>query len=312
MTSRIYSRFKSWWDAYPFSKGVWAQKALVLALYTWVAIFILTPLAIILKISFAESITAIPPYSALTTWTDETFLNIRLNLSNYIMLVEDWLYISAYLRSVFLATIATFFCFLLGYPMAYGIARARESWRTVLLMLVILPFWTSFLIRIYAWIGLLSTHGTINTVLLKLGFIHDPLPLLNNDFAVCLGLVYCYLPFMILPLYSTLEKMDRQLLEAAFDLGCKPFKGFLKITLPLSMPGIIAGSMLVFIPCVGEFVIPELLGGTSSLTIGRLLWNEFFNSADWPAASAVAIALLILVVTPMVILQRFQMRGIGR
>jgi len=204
------------------------------------------------------------------------------------------------------AAISTVFCLLLGYPMAYGIARSNAAWRNTLLLLIILPFWTSFLVRVYAWIGLLRNNGLINNVLMSLHIIDEPIVMMQTDFAMYIGIVYSYLPFMILPLYSNLEKHDNTLLEAAVDLGATPFRAFLKITLPLSMPGIIAGSMLVFIPAVGEFVIPRLLGGTDSLMIGRVLWDEFFLNRNWPMASAVAIALLLVLVIPIMVFQRYQ------
>jgi putrescine transport system permease protein len=212
----------------------------------------------------------------------------------------------SYLKSLKIAGISTLVCLLLGYPMAYAIARTRNTLRNFLLMLVILPFWTSFLIRVYAWIGILKSNGLLNNLLLSLGVINHPLPLLHTDFAVYLGIVYSYLPFMVLPLYATLSRMDLTLLEAAADLGCRPWKAFLRITLPLSLPGIIAGCMLVFIPAVGEFVIPDLLGGPDSLMIGKVLWTEFFSNRDWPAASAVAVVMLVLLVVPLALFQHAQ------
>jgi len=274
--------------------------------YTWLALFFLIPFAFVLKISFAESILAIPPYSDLVQWSEDAMLTINLNLDNYLFLLEDDLYWMAYLNSAKIALIATFFCLLIGYPMAYGIARADPTKRNILLMLIILPFWTSFLLRVYAWIGLLKNNGLVNNILMGLGIIDDPIVMMQTDFAVYIGIIYSYLPFMILPLYANLEKLDGTLLEAAADLGCRPFKAFLCITLPLSVPGIIAGSMLVFIPAVGEFVIPALLGGPDTLMIGRVLWDEFFNNRDWPVASAVAIAMLLFLVVPIMFFQQFQ------
>jgi putrescine transport system permease protein len=231
---------------------------------------------------------------------------LKFNWDNYDYLFSDDLYFKAGKNAVYTAFISTVICLLIGFPMAYGIARSPAAWRGTLLMLIILPFWTSFLIRVYAWIGILKNNGVINNILIWLGVIHDPLPMMNTNFAVFIGIVYSYLPFMILPLYSTLEKMDLSLLEAAQDLGCRPWKAFLQITVPLAMPGIVAGSMLVFIPAVGEYVIPELLGGPDSLMIGRVLSNEFFSNRDWPVASAVAIAILVLLVIPIVVFQYFQ------
>jgi putrescine transport system permease protein len=213
------------------------------------------------------------------------------------------------LSSVKVAAVSTLFCLLIGYPMAYAIARAEANWRNTLLLLVILPFWTSFLLRVYAWIGLLSNQGVINQLLVAMGF--EPIVMLQTDFAMYIGIVYSYLPFMILPLYSNLEKHDQTLLEAAVDLGCKPFKAFLTITFPLSLPGVIAGSMLVFIPAVGEFVVPRLLGGTNSLMIGRVLWDEYFLNRNWPVASSVAIALLLVLVIPIMIFQRSQAQEVA-
>ena len=205
-----------------------------------------------------------------------------------------------------IALISTIVCLLIGYPMAYAIARANPAYRNTLLLLIILPFWTSFLLRVYAWIGLLKNNGLVNNILLQLGIIDQPIVMMQTDFAVYLGIVYSYLPFMILPLYANLEKLDWTLLEAASDLGCKPIKAFFKVTLPLSVPGIIAGAMLVFIPAVGEFVIPALLGGPDTLMIGRVLWDEFFGNRDWPVASAVAIAMLIFLVVPIMFFRHYQ------
>jgi putrescine transport system permease protein len=235
-------------------------------------------------------------------------LQVRLNLANYRFLAEDPLYLGAYLSSLRVAAVSTLLCLVIGYPMAYAIARASPRWRGALLLLIILPFWTSFLIRVYAWIGLLKGNGPVNNLLLGIGLIDEPLALLHTDFAVYLGIVYSYLPFMVLPLYATLVRHDPALLEAAADLGCHPFRAFLSITLPLSLPGVVAGSMLVFIPAVGEFVIPDLLGGPDTLMIGKVLWGEFFSNRDWPLASAVAVAMLVLLVIPVVLFQRAQER----
>jgi putrescine transport system permease protein len=275
----------------------------------WLLLFFLVPFALVLKISFSEAVLAMPPYTPLLQWVEAMegqFIQLRLNLENYLFLVQDSLYWAAYLNSVKVAFFSTLGCLLVGYPMALGLARARPDRRNLYLLLVILPFWTSFLLRVYAWIGLLQHNGLFNTVLLSLGIIHEPLVMLQTDFALYLGIIYSYLPFMILPLYANLERQDLTLLEAAEDLGCRPWKAFLTITLPLSLPGVIAGSLLVFIPAVGEFVIPALLGGPNSLMIGRVLWDEFFANRDWPLASAVAIALLILLVVPIMYFQRAQ------
>lgn len=285
-------------------------RTLVIAIPSlWLLAFFLVPFLIVLKISFAETRLAVPPYTPLFEWVEGQYLQVRLNFSNYLFLVQDSLYVQAFLSSLKVAAISTVICLLIGYPMAYAIAQASPSWRNILLLLVILPFWTSFLLRVYAWIGLLRNNGVINNVLMSLGIIDEPIVMLQTDFAMYVGIVYSYLPFMILPLYSNLEKHDPTLLEAAVDLGCRPIDAFLKITLPLSKPGIVAGSMLVFIPAVGEFIIPRLLGGTDSLMIGRVLWDEFFSNRDWPVASAVAIALLLVLVVPIMIFQRAQLKA---
>jgi putrescine transport system permease protein len=235
-------------------------------------------------------------------------VGIKLYLSNYRFLFTDKLYVSALLYSLKVASVSTLLCLLIGYPMAYAIARSTTAWKNLLLMLIVLPFWTSFLLRVYAWIGLLKSNGVINNVLLALGLIHTPLTLMQTDFAVFVGIVYSYLPFMILPLYANLEKHDPTLLEAASDLGARPWRAFLRVTLPLSVPGMMAGSLLVFIPAVGEYVIPSLLGRTDQLMIGRVLSDEFFANRDWPVASAVAVLMLVLLVVPIVLFQRVQGR----
>ena len=303
---------------YRWSSGVLRRfglrgRTLVIAVpWIWLLLFFLIPFVIVLKISFAETRwLGSPPYSPLFEWLNAQYLQVRFNLGNYFFLFSDSLYLKAFLSSLKVASISTLFCLVIGYPMAYAIARANVNWRNTLLLLIILPFWTSFLLRVYAWIGLLGNNGPINQVLMALGIIDEPIVMLQTDFAMYVGIVYSYLPFMILPLYSNLEKHDLSLLEAAVDLGSKPFKAFLSITLPLSMPGIIAGSMLVFIPAVGEFVIPRLLGGTDSLMIGRVLWDEYFLNRNWPVASSVAIALLIVLVIPIMIFQRFQIQESG-
>ncbi|MGB8693786.1 MAG: ABC transporter permease subunit [Steroidobacteraceae bacterium] len=274
----------------------------------WLLLFFMVPFILVFGISFSQAQLSIPPFAPLWEWVDHRVLALRVHLTNYHFLATDALYISSYLYSLKVAAISTLFCLLLGYPMAYGIARAAPTTRSLLLMLIILPFWTSFLLRVYAWIGLLKNNGVINNVLMSLGLIHQPIVMMQTDFAVYIGIVYSYLPFMILPLYANLEKHDRTLLEAAADLGARPWKSFLRITLPLSSPGIIAGALLVFIPAVGEYVIPSLLGRSDQLMIGRVLSDEFFENRDWPVASAVAIAMLLLLVVPIVIFQRHQGR----
>jgi putrescine transport system permease protein len=282
-------------------------RTLVVAVpYLWLLLFFIVPFIIVLKISFSDTQIAMPPYLPIIEWTEQQVVLIKLNVGNFLFLVRDSLYWSAFLNSVKVAAISTVFCLLLGYPMAYAIARAPSSWRNVLLLMVILPFWTSFLLRVYALIGILRPTGLLNNVLLSIGLIDEPLIILQTDLAIYIGIVYSYLPFMILPLYANLEKMDLTLLEAAADLGARPVKAFFTVTWPLSRPGVIAGSMLVFIPAVGEFVIPELLGGPEALMIGKVLWSEFFDNRDWPVASAVAIALLIVLVLPIMYLQKTQ------
>ncbi len=272
-------------------------KISLFAAWVWVGLVLLLPFAIVLKISFATAQLSVPPYGP------------PLTAGNYAVLVRDSLYFKAYLGSLRIALVSTVITLLLGYPMAYAIARAPRRRRQLLLLLVVLPFWTSFLIRIYAWIGLLRPTGLINLVLESVGVITAPLRLLNTDGAVYLGIVYAYLPFMVLPLYARLEKLDPALLEAAADLGAPPWRAFLKITLPLSLPGVIAGCLLVFIPAVGEFVIPELLGGPDTLMIGKVLWTEFFTNRDWPMSAAVAVTLLAILVPPLMWFQKQEVRA---
>jgi putrescine transport system permease protein len=291
--------------------GVTGRTLVIATPWVWLLLFFLIPFVIVFKISFATKFAGIPPYTPLFDWVDDKYLQVRFNFDNYLFLFREPIYLQAFLNSLKVAAISTVFCLLLGYPMAYGIARADPKWRNTLLLMIILPFWTSFLLRVYAWIGLLGNSGPINQVLLAMGVIDEPLVMLQTNFAMYIGIVYSYLPFMILPLYANLEKHDLTLLEAAIDLGCRPFRAFLSITLPLSLPGVIAGSMLVFIPAVGEFVIPRMLGGIDSLMIGRLLWDEYFLAQNWPIASAVAIALLVLLVIPIMLFQRYQMQEAG-
>ena len=286
--------------------GITGRGAVVSVPYLWLLLFFLVPFAIVLKISFSSAVIAMPPYEPLLHWASEKVVEVKLNLGNYMFLVQDDLYWKAYLNSIKVAAISTFFCLLFGYPIAYSIARSNPSTRNILMLMVVLPFWTSFLLRVYAWIGILKNNGLLNNLLMWLGVIDEPLVIMQTDLAVYIGIVYSYLPFMILPLYANLEKMDVTLLEAAADLGCRPWQAFYKITLPLSMPGIVAGCLLVFIPAVGEFVIPSLLGDPGMLMIGRVLWTEFFNNRDWPVSAAVAIALLLFLVIPIMYYQRAQ------
>jgi len=276
------------------------QKLVVAIPYVWLLIFFLAPFAIVFKISFSDPVIAQPPF---TPTFDESGQLIA-TFDNYRFLFSDKLYGLSYLKSVTTAAVATAFCLLLGFPMAYAIAKAEERTRNLLLLLIILPFWISFLLRVYAWMGLLNNYGVINNLLLWAGIIDRPVQLIYTDFAVYLGLVYSYLPFMILPLYATLERLDNRLVEAAMDLGAGPWQAFRDVTWPLARPGVIAGCLLVFIPAIGEYVIPYLLGGPESLMIGRVLFDEFFVNRDWPLASSVAVVLLILLVVPIVLLQR--------
>lgn len=282
-----------------------AWQRFILALpYTWLLIFFLAPFAIILKISVADPILAQPPFTPSFGDAGE----LQISADNYVFLLTDKLYAITYLKSVMMAAIATLFCLVIGFPIAYGIARSTPGTRNILLLLIVLPFWISFLLRVYAWMGLLNNYGVINNFLMWLGVIEQPIPMMYTDFAIYIGLVYSYLPFMILPLYATLERMNLDLVEAAQDLGATPAQAFWNITWPLARPGVIAGSLLVFIPATGEYVIPYLLGGPDSLLIGRVLFDEFFINRDWPLASSVAVVLLVLVVVPIVILQRNQAR----
>ncbi len=289
------------------------SRLVVIVPYLWLLFFVLVPFLIVFKISLSQSAIAMPPYTPVFDFADGLaafFAPLKeLSFDNYLWLTQDALYFNAYVTSVVIAAISTVLTLLVGYPVAYGMARAPTSLRPTLLMLVILPFWTSFLIRVYAWIGILKPEGLLNQFLLGIGVISEPLVILNTYTAIFIGIVYSYLPFMVLPLYSTLEKMDHSLIEAANDLGCRPIGAFWKITFPLSLPGVIAGCLLVFIPAVGEFVIPDLLGGSQTLMIGRTLWNEFFNNRDWPVASAVATILLLVLVVPIMFFQHTQARS---
>ncbi len=285
------------------------RRYLVIALpYLWLLGLFLVPFLIVLKISLSDLNLSIPPYlpqlDPSAGWAGLKDFFSQLDFENFVFLTEDDLYWKAYLSSLKIAVVATFFTLCVGYPMAYGMARAPSEWRPTLMMLVILPFWTSFLIRVYSWMGILSNEGFLNQFLLWTGLISEPLVIMNTTIAVYIGIVYTYLPFMILPIYSALEKMDDSLLEAAEDLGCSRLQAFWLVTFPLSKSGIIAGCFLVFIPSIGEFVIPSLLGGSDTLMIGKVLWEEFFNNRDWPVASAVAVILLAILVIPIILFQR--------
>jgi putrescine transport system permease protein len=288
-------------------------RLVIIVPYLWLLFFFLVPFVIVFKISLSQTAIAMPPYLPVLSLEDGLSGLLgqfgELGLDNYVWLAEDALYFNAYVSSVVIAAISTFLALVVGYPIAYGMARAPAALRPTLLMLVILPFWTSFLIRVYAWIGILKPEGLLNQLLIGLGLIDQPLVILNTHSAIFIGIVYSYLPFMVLPLYSSLEKMDHSLIEAAQDLGCRPVAAFWKITFPLSLPGVIAGCMLVFIPAIGEFVIPDLLGGSETLMIGKVLWNEFFANRDWPVSSAVAVILLLILIVPIMIFQSAQARA---
>lgn len=275
--------------------------------FAWLVLFLLVPFLLVFKISFAELQFGIPPYTALTEFADEA-VQLTLNLRGYILLFSDSLYFTTYLNSIKMAGITTLCCILLGYPMAYYIARSAPSIRNLLLLGVILPFWSSLLLRVYAWVGILRNDGLLNSLLGGLGIINSPLEIYRTDLAVYIAMVYAYLPFFILPLYATLVKMDLHLLEAAYDLGARPWQAFWQITVPLSRSGIVAGAMLVFIPSVGEYIIPEMLGGANTQMMGRLMWTEFFNNADWPMASAVTCVMVLLLIVPLALFQFNQIK----
>ncbi|MFW2544138.1 ABC transporter permease subunit [Primorskyibacter sp. 2E107] len=287
------------------------RKAVLIAVpYVWLLALFLVPFLIVLKISLSDIALARPPYAPqldlAAGWEGLRAFLSGLDFENFTFLTKDDLYWKAYLSSLQIAAISTLLTLLVGYPIAYGMVRANPEWRPTLLMLVILPFWTSFLIRVYSWMGILSTEGVLNQVLLAIGVISEPLQIMNTNTAVYIGIVYTYLPFMILPIYSALEKLDDSLLEAAEDLGCSRLSAFWLVTIPLSTGGIIAGCFLVFIPALGEFVIPSLLGGSDTLMIGKVLWEEFFSNRDWPVASAVAVILLAILIIPIILFQRNQ------
>lgn len=285
------------------------RAALIAIPYLWLLALFLVPFLIVFKISLSDAALAIPPYSP-TMKDGFAEMIAGLDFENFVFLTEDDLYWKAYLSSLRIALISTLLTLLVGYPMAYGMARAPEEWRATLMMLVILPFWTSFLIRVYAWVGILSNEGFLNQFLLWTGVISEPLMILNTNSAVYIGIVYTYLPFMILPIYSALDRLDGSLIEAAEDLGCSRLKAFWLVTIPLSKNGIIAGCFLVFIPALGEYVIPSLLGGSGTLMIGKVLFEEFFSNRDWPVASAVAVILLLILIVPIILFQRNEQRQV--
>ncbi|MBI3702835.1 MAG: ABC transporter permease subunit [Rhizobiales bacterium] len=296
------------------AKRSWSARLVLLIPYLWLALFFLAPFLIVLKISLSQTAIAQPPYVPVLEWAAgwaglKAFF-AALSADNYAMLGSDWLYPVSYLKSLEVAALSTAILLAVGYPLAYGIARSPRRLQPVLVMLVILPFWTSFLIRVYAWINILQRDGLLNDVLLRLHIVDTPVAWLSSDTAIYIGMVYSYLPFMVLPLYAALEKMDESLLEAAADLGCPRGRAFWLVTLPLSLPGVAAGMLLCFIPIAGEFVIPDLLGGSQTVMIGQTLWMEFFANKDWPVASAIAVALLGLLLVPMLFYERMQQRSL--
>jgi len=294
------------------TKTSWGARAVLLAPYLWLLVFFLAPFAIVLKISLSQTAIAQPPYVPVfdptAGWQGLQDSFARLGAESYRLISSDSLYLLSYLKSLEIAAVSTAILLVIGYPIAYGMARSPRGLQPLLVMLVVLPFWTSFLIRVYAWINILQHDGLLNRMLLSLHVVSAPVSWLSSDTAIYIGVVYSYLPFMVLPLYATLEKMDEALLEAAADLGCTRARAFRRVTLPLSLPGVAAGVLLCFIPIVGEFVIPDLLGGSQTLMIGQTLWTEFFSNRDWPVASAIAVALLGLLLVPIVIYQRLQLR----
>jgi putrescine transport system permease protein len=296
--------------------GSRGARLVVLIPYLWLGAFFLVPFLIVLKISLSQTAIAQPPYVPVfdlaAGWEGLKQFLAALSFENYAFIASDWLYLASYLKSLEVAAGSTALLLLVGFPLAYGMARAPRRWQPALFMLVVLPFWTSFLIRVYAWVNILQRDGLLNQVLLALRIVDEPPGWLATDTAVYIGIVYSYLPFMVLPIYATLEKMDESLIEAAADLGCPRWKAFWLVTLPLSLPGVVAGGLLCFIPIVGEFVIPDLLGSSQTMMIGQTLWTEFFANKDWPVASAVAAVLLCLLVVPTVIYQQVQTRDLER
>jgi putrescine transport system permease protein len=294
-----------------------ANRALVAAIpFLWLIVFFFVPFLIVVRISLSDDALAQPPYEPLLDlsagWAGLRDFIAALDFETYAFVLRDPLYVYSYLQSVWIAALSTFILALIGFPIAYAITRAPANWRPILVMLVILPFWTSFLIRVYAWMGILAREGLLNQVLLALGLVDEPVEMLASNGAVILGIVYAYLPFMVLPLYAALDRLDESLLEAAADLGAPPWKSFWLVTFPLALPGLVAGSLLCFIPAVGEFVIPDLLGGSDTLMIGRTLWTEFFANRSWSVAATIAVLLLLVLVVPLALYQNVQARSLER
>jgi putrescine transport system permease protein len=297
------------------AKRDWGKTIIIGLPVLWLGLFFLAPFLIILRMSLSDPASALPPYRPLLDWSQglegiSAFMT-GLDLDNYVTVITDSLYASAFLTSLRIAALGTCLTLLVGYPIALAMARTGRRWRPFLIALVILPFWTSFLIRVYAWIAILKQEGLLNQLLLATGVISTPLDILNTESAVQIGIVYSYLPFMVLPLFAALEKHDAALVEAATDLGCPPGRAFWLVTLPLSIPGIIGGCVLVFIPVMGEFIIPDLLGGSETLMVGRLVWTEFFSNRDWPMASTIAMLLLAILAVPILYGQRRLARQAG-
>ena len=304
MTSNMFSSS----SIYDKINGRWGRSVVIGIPMTFLLAVFLLPFMVVFKISVSEMDTVF--FKDIWTWSDE-LITLKIKIGNYIGLAKDSLYIQTYLSSIKFAAATTLICLLIAYPFAYFMARSPADRRPALLMLVMLPFWTSFLLRVYAWKMLLADSGVFNNIALTLGVIGEPVKMMNTPFSLVLGMVYTYVPFMILPLYANVVKMDLSLLEAALDLGATPWQAFWRITVPLSKSGIIAGSMLVFIPCVGEFVIPELLGGPQTLMIGRVLWDEFFSNNDWPMAAAVAVVMVLLIIVPLALFNKYQAESTG-
>jgi putrescine transport system permease protein len=296
-------------------RGTFGRALAVLVPYLWLAFFFLVPFLIVFKISLSDDVLAQPPYAPVLDlakgWNGIRDFLSALDFNNYVFVLGDAIYIESYLQSLRIAAVSTLLLFMVGYPIAYAMARAPRGLRPLLVMLVILPFWTSFLIRVYAWIGILARDGFLNQALMTLGIVDQPLEILSTNTAVYIGIVYTYLPFMVLPLYAALERLDETLIEAAADLGSPPWKSFWQVTFPLSLPGVVAGSLLCFIPAVGEFIIPDLLGGSETLMIGKTLWTEFAVNRSWTVSSAIAVLLLMVLVVPIMFYQRQQVRTLA-
>lgn len=303
-TSSVFTAMKKRAKRYSYSIEEDSKLWMGLLPIIWNILFFVAPLLIILKISFSESVFEMPPFAEVFSMSKNYLLEIKLNLKNYIAMFQSSYYVTAFLNSIFLSATSTILCFLIGFPMAYGIYNARDDLKPFLLLLLSLSFWTSLLIRIYSWMNFLSVNGFVNTILMKFGIIDAPIQFIGTYYAVCIGLVFCYLPFMIFPIYAALEKVDKSYIESAYDLGCHPTKTFWTITIPLSKQGISAGAILVFAATSGEFVIPEILGGPEAITFGRVLWNEFFTNLDWPMACALSLTMMFAIILPIFIFQK--------